>query len=479
VHVRLATLALAAALLAAVGSAASRAGQAETPNAACSACARTQAGAVTTQPTFVVTGRGWGHGVGMSQWGAYGYARHGVSYDRILAHYYKGTQLGRAGKAQVRVLLQRGRAKVVVSSTVPFRVLDAAGKVHALDPGDVRLGPALLVQEQGAKKAAPLPGPLTFLPGGAPLSVERPYRGSIQVIPNGKRLDVVNSVGLQAYLYGVVPDEVPDDWPVEALKAQAVAARTYALATRNSAGTFDAFADTRSQVYGGLSAESPATSAAVDATAGQVVTYKARLATTYFFSTSGGRTAAIEDAWPGSKPVPYLVSVADPYDTFSPHHSWGPIVFSAGPLRRKLHLPAGLIDLRTAVNPSSRVASLVVVTPLGELTFPGGDVRTLLDLRSTWFRVGVLSLARPVGTVTAGSSVRLTGIARGVSGATLEQQVGKVAWEPVAKLRVAKDGTFNAAVSPQATTSYRVSAAKVASDPLRVPVAPRVRKLPS
>jgi stage II sporulation protein D len=412
----------------------------------------------------------------MSQWGAYGYAKRGVAYGRILAHYYTGTTLSRAPANRVRVLIQQARQTAIVSSATPFRVRDGEGVVHALDPGDVRLGPALSLRLKGAKKAAPLPGPLTFMPGGSALTVERPYRGSIEVFANGKKLDVVNVVGLEAYLYGVVPQEVPDDWPVEALKAQAVAARTYALVTRSTGTEFDLYADTRSQVYGGRTAESPTTTAAVDATAGQVVTYKGRLATTYFFSSSGGRTAAIQDVWSNSKPVPYLVSVDDPYDLASPHHSWGPLVFAAGPLRRKLHMPAGLIDVRTLVNASRRVTSIAVVTPLGQVTVPGSDVRTFLDLRSTWFRVGVLSLARPGGAApAAGTPIRLTGLARGVAGATLQQQVGRTGWQTVAAVPVSQDGSFSVVVKPQATTVYRVGNATAASVPLRVPVAPRVR----
>ena len=149
---------------------------------------------------------------------------------------------------------------------------------------------------------------------------------------------VVNVVGLDAYLFGVVPSEVPSDWPVEALKAQAVAARSYALATRKPGGAFDAYADTRSQVYGGLDAEKPATTAAVQETSTQVVLYGGKAATTYFFSTSGGRTASIEDVWPGSVPVPYLVSVPDPYDKASPYHSWGPVPITAAKLKSALAL---------------------------------------------------------------------------------------------------------------------------------------------
>src|SRR5688572_11780790 len=81
------------------------------------------------EPVFVITGRGWGHGVGMSQWGAHGFARRGMSYERILTHYYRGTTLGRAPVTKVRVLLAAGKRKLTIASAAPFRVRETSGKV--------------------------------------------------------------------------------------------------------------------------------------------------------------------------------------------------------------------------------------------------------------------------------------------------------------------------------------------------------------
>ena len=107
-------------------------------------------------------------------------------------------------------------------------------------------------------------------------------------------LSVVNVVSLENYLRGVVAREMPSTWKPEALEAQAIAARTYAVATRKAAASpFDLYPDERSQVYGGISAEGSAASAAVDATAGQVVLYQGQPIVTYFSSSSGGRTAAV------------------------------------------------------------------------------------------------------------------------------------------------------------------------------------------
>ena len=105
---------------------------------------------------------------------------------------------------------------------------------------------------------------------------------------------------------------MPDDWHPEALRAQSVVARSYALATLKPGTLFDLYADTRSQVYGGIAAEAATTNRAIGSTAGRVLFWNGRVATTFYHSTSGGRTVSIAEAWPRATPVPYLVSVAGP-----------------------------------------------------------------------------------------------------------------------------------------------------------------------
>jgi stage II sporulation protein D len=428
--------------------------------------------------TFVVTGRGWGHGVGMSQWGALGFARRGFSYERIVGHYYPGTVLTRAPVSRVRVLLVEGRSQLTISSASSFRVRDGAGKTHVLRARDYKLGPGLKLELPDRERPQALPGPLIFLPGQVPLKLGRSYRGQIQVDVIGRKLRAINNVGLEAYLYGVVPDEVPHTWPPEALKAQAIAARSYALATRKS-GAFDLYDDTRSQVYGGVDAETFPTTAAVDATAARVLAYRGRIAVAYFFSTSGGRTAAIQDAWPRARPVPYLVSVPDPYDSASPHHRWGPLVFSASGVARKLKLPAQLLDLRTTVNASRRVTSVQAVALNRQLSVSGPDIRRALGLRSTWFRIGVLSLLRPAEPATYGVQLALTGFARGVGGVSLEQRPLGGTWERVRRVRPAPDGAFTVTAKPKATADFRLAASGIKAAPVRIPVAPLLRFYPA
>jgi stage II sporulation protein D len=459
VALRLFLASLAAVLVVASASAAPRE-RAQGP-ALCPRCA---------PPVFVITGRGWGHGVGLSQYGALGFARQGGGYEEILTHYYQGTELAEAPVKRMRVLLAAGAKMLDVGSESTFRVRDAVGDVHELPAGTQRFGPGLRLRVVGRAKLAKLQGPLVFLPGREPLRLKgRAYRGELRVLVDKARLRAINNLGLEAYLYGVVPSEMPHHWPLEALKAQAVAARSYALATRRS-GEFDVYSDVRSQVYRGIPEEETQTNEAIDATAGQVVTYGGQVAHTYFFSTSGGRTATVTDVWPSSKPTPYLVSVADPHDSISPYHRWKPAILTAKAARARLKVPGPLLDLRTTITGSGRVGTLAAVGPAGETPIKGGDVRRLLDLRSTWFRIGVLALARPEAPVAPGGQLTLTGIARGLAGVTLEQQAPGETWKPVAKVKSAPSGAFAVAVKPTATTLYRLAYGTTRSTAVRVVV---------
>src|SRR5689334_24194648 len=92
---------------------------------------------------FLFSGHGWGHGVGMAQYGAYGYAQHGFTYDQIVAHYFPGTQLGRAPVSRVRVLLSSGAKKLKITSAAGFTVRDASGQTHDVAAGSYTLTPAL------------------------------------------------------------------------------------------------------------------------------------------------------------------------------------------------------------------------------------------------------------------------------------------------------------------------------------------------
>jgi stage II sporulation protein D len=418
--------------------------------------------------TFVITGHGWGHGVGMAQWGAYGYAKHGVAYDKILAHYYPGTTLAPAPVTKINVLLVDGAMRVVVSSPAPFTVKDATGTAYQLAAGDYPLTATLSLKTEPGRPAQALPGPLTFVPGTSPLWLRNPYRGTFTVSANGKKLTVVNTVGIEAYTRGVVSSEMPHDWPLEAVKAQAVAARSYALAHLRG-GTFDVFNDTRDQVYGGIAAETPVGDQAVASTRRQVLLYGGKVASTFFFSSSGGRTANVTDVFVNAKPTPYLVSVRDPFDVYSPYHNWGPVAVPAANASKVLKI-AGVDALRP-MPATGRAKTVVVTGRLGEVTVSASDLRRALGLRSTWMSVGVLSLSRPVGEIAPGEAQTITGRATQVQSPALEQRPASGGeWQAGPAFSVEPDGSFSVSVAPTATTLYRLSAGTIKSAVLRVVV---------
>src|SRR5215208_1862920 len=356
--------------------------------------------AAPAQADVVVSGRGWGHGIGLSQYGAYGYALlEGRDHAWILGHYYPGTALARTGTGSMRVLLRRTRTPKLCGVS---RLRDASGRrirlserrVYRLSTlGATRLRVFDMTRKRTrARVTAPVSitgGASWCLRGTADNGVrDGAYRGSASVVRDGRALLVINRVGLESYLRGVVPSEMPAAWPPEALRAQAVIARSYALRGRRPSSPYDVFADVRSQVYGGLARETPSTSAAVSATRRKVVTYAGQVAQTFFFSTSGGRTAANEEIW-GGTPIAYLRSVDDPHDDLSPYHTWS-VTFTEAQLRSKLReLGSGSFQrMRIASRTASGRAATVEVT--GEdavVSVPAARIQALLGLRSTWFDV--------------------------------------------------------------------------------------------
>jgi stage II sporulation protein D len=444
------------------------------------ACASAEGAAVQTPETapgeavFLVSGRGWGHGVGMSQYGAYGMANEGASYAKILAYFYSGTQLGKTSTDEVRVLLAEGRRLVSISSTLPFTAVDASGQVTKLPAGPVVVKPNLVLPgADGAKPKRALP-PVVFRSGKAPLALDgRPYRGRLEVAVQGAYVRVVNSVQIESYLQGVVAGEMPHTWPLEALKAQAVAARSYALANLVKGKPFDLYPDQRSQVYLGIAGEKERASEAVRATARQVVLYGGRVASTLYFSSSGGKTASAADVF--GTPIPYLVSRPDPWDRLSPYHSWGPFVLGARTVQAKLELPARVIDATATPTPSGRVRTVTLQTVTGSTSIPAALVRTSLGLRSTWLSLAVLRLDRPRGAVEFRSPLTLTGVARGLPAPTLASSGDGSSWSTVGLLAREANGTVSVVVKPAKTTRYRIESKGGASPALLVRVAPRVR----
>ena len=422
--------------------------------------------------TLVFSGHGWGHGVGLSQYGAYGYAKHGYAYDQMIAHYYPGTDLESGASKTIRVLLASGASNLTISSAAPFSVEDASGSSYDLAALSLKLTSSLKVELADGGKVA-LSGPLKFKAGTSPLVYAgRKYAGYFRVLVSGDKLSLVNGVGLERYIYGVVPCESPHDWPAEALKAQAVVARSYALASIRAGTNFDVYQDTRSQVYLGISGEYPESTAAVKATAGEVVYYNGEVARTFFFSTSGGRTSSIKDAWPKAKPEPYLVSVNDPYDDASPYHNWGPVTFSSQQIAKRLHVSGPLSDLAAKRNGSMRVSKVTLTAADGTSSQTSGDaVKLALGLRSSWFTATVLALQYPRKAVAAGSKLRINGRARNAKSPALEMRTPSGAWQKVRGVKPNSSGLVKLTLRPEASAYYRLVADGATGAPVRIKVA--------
>ena len=318
--------------------------------------------------SFVFSGRGWGHGVGLSQYGARAQAIAGRTASQIIRSYYDGVSFATRVPENIRVLLESDN-DVVVTALEPFtaRVGSTTIATSSSEQPFLRALPSSDVTEDGARDVTRLyrggsrTGPWTlvttrtsqtirFVPGASRLRLvydggaQRTFRRYIEAYrTSSTRVHAVNQLWLEEYLYGVVPWEMPSSWHPEALKAQAIVARSYAVnqkIRRRAAGNwYDICATTSCQVYGGYSAEHSSSNAAVNATEGRVATHPDSGTTAngvilaVFSSSSGGATENNTDGFGSSTQYPYLRSVSDPWSLDSaannPYSSWETSVSSS------------------------------------------------------------------------------------------------------------------------------------------------------
>jgi SpoIID/LytB domain protein len=318
-------------------------------------------GPITLGANVTFYGRGYGHGVGLSQYGAEGRATDGQLAGEILAHYYQGATLGTMTNKQIRVLVLQDFAS---SATNPVQVYGRGGTwtidgISATFPADARLRftPATSGTTTSWKVTVTATDGSTLYNAASPASIRvrpgtnaslqlwsRPsaydrYRGVLRIIGKSDATataNVINELPIESYLLGVIPAEVPATWPVEAVKAQAIAARSYAAYHLHPAtGTYDVYDDTRSQMYLGKLVEKAGSTAAVTATASVVLrTTTGGIANALFHSTGGGATENNENVFvsaTGQKTAgvySYLRGSLDrradgsPFDADSPYATW-------------------------------------------------------------------------------------------------------------------------------------------------------------
>jgi stage II sporulation protein D len=344
----------------------------------------TGAASARAQVSWVVKGHGFGHGVGLSAYGAYGYALHGKGYKFILAHYYPGTTLGQlSGPNIVRVLLGTS------SGDVNFTEATSACRTK-LEPTRTyeahRVGNTVVLRSSGGKPLARCGATLRAAGAGVIdiVGMGR-YRGALETVVNESgELNVVNALSVDNYVKGVIPNESPPSWPMAELKAQAIISRSFALTGGREGDGFDLYSDTRSQVYKGLESEYTTSNEAAEQTAGEVVMYEGKVAETLFSACSGGKTESIQNVF--GTAIPYLVGVPDPYDSLCPLHEWT-LKFSGPEISEKL---AGLLDGKlkkvviTKTGYSPRIIEAKLFGTGGVTTVTGEQLEVALGGYSTW-----------------------------------------------------------------------------------------------
>jgi stage II sporulation protein D len=327
----------------------------------------------------------------------------------------------------LRVLLQEGPQIELAAGEQPLQLRDGAGQpVGVLSPGQL-----LIVQSDPQQISAlrllvdgvalqPVAGALwlePMAPGSLVVLQQRRYRGRLQLRRQGPGLQAINHVSLETYLPSVVGSEMPASWPQPALRAQAVAARTYALRQRRPAEPFDLRATVSSQVYRGVDSETDTTREAVTATRAQVLTYGGSLIEAVFHSSSGGTTEASGELW--AQQLPYLVPVQD-FDDHSPVRRWSER-FGPDQLSQSFAETGGLFKLQVLSRTATgRLRQVRIEGPGGSLVLSGAQLRQRLGLRSTLVEMELVKADDPAVPVAQPSTLPplppLQGLEQGLEG---------------------------------------------------------------
>ena len=358
--------------------------------------------------SFTVRGSGFGHGHGMSQYGAYGAAKKGLGWKEILAFYYPGTTLTTMPtRSTIKVWLTADTdGDLRVEPAAGLSVTDGDGHRFVLPTGADHTGWRITRSGSGyrlshrtaagtyATTSAPglTDSTWSFTATGQVLTLvlpsgsTRPYRGSLALVRRGTGARTVNTVRLEDYVRAVVPSEMPTSWLPDAVRVQAVAARSYAVRLRDTTSYdgYDICDTTACQVYGGQAREDARGDAAVAATAGTVVSHRGAVALTQFASSNGGALAA--------STLPYLVAKPDPYDGVVSSQAWTRTV-SAAAIAAAWPSVGAVRTLRVTARDGSgpwggRVRTLVITGSRGTVTGAGSTFQSRVGTRSSLYTVG-------------------------------------------------------------------------------------------
>ena len=358
-----------------------------------------------------IVGAGWGHGKGMSQYGAYGAATKGLKYAEIIDFYYPGTKLDELPSGNtIRVWITADNDKsLAVRPVAGLKVVDSAGHSVTLPTGTKynkwrisRSGTKRVLAYRDTKgkyttyKNTLEQGRVWYIQNSKSGTVKlampngdtKTYRGKMALRFSGSSARTVNYVSMETYLRGVVPAEMPASWSAEAVKAQAVAARTYAAKLRSgvkSGSIYDLCDTTSCQVYRGIAVEQSGSDKAISDTANKVVEYKGKLALTMFSSSNGGWSAS------AGADYPYLKAKKDPYDGVKRDQSWS-LTLSSSKIQKAYSRVGTLKSVQITARDGDgtyggRVDKVKITGSKGSVTVTGGSFKSKFGLKERLFKV--------------------------------------------------------------------------------------------
>lgn len=341
-------------------------------------------------------GKGNGHGVGMSQWGAKGMADKKFTYDKILSYYYTGVKLETKStdNQKIRVLIGKSVAKPSVSATTDFTIKEDNGKaIVSLKKGQI----ANISYAKGYysiysnihKKTFKTKNSIIVVPSknGAVRYKNLTYDGELFLYQNKDKIDVVNRVLLEEYVAGVLPYEMYASWPNEALKAQSVAARTYSILRVGTKGFWDVDDTIAYQVYKGKHSDEKRMKELTNATKGKVLTHNSKYIDALFYSSSGGHTVSSQYVWNSS--FPYLKGKTDPYDTSEYTKKGWTYTISKKDLGAKYGI-GNVKSVQVVKTVENRPVTLKINGTNKSVTVPAHSLRTKLgglNVKSTYFTI--------------------------------------------------------------------------------------------
>ncbi len=401
--------------------------------------ARADSAVAPASGAVTISGAGWGHGKGMSQWGAYGAASKGLDYKEIVSFYYPGTKLASLDDGnRVRVWITSDNDNALHFRPVKGLVIKAGGQTLTLPYGSTYTKWRISKKSSGrvlyyrnasgayvkyATKLDPkriwfVSNPKTGTVRLALPGATRTYRGRLAARISGSTMKTVNYVSMESYLRSVVPSEMPGSWAIEALKAQSVAARTYAAKLRSTAGSIYDLCDTSAcQVYKGISTEYSNSDKAVSGTENKVVEYKGALALTMFSASNGGWSAS------GGSDYPYLKAQKDPYDGVKRDQSWS-VTLSSSKIQKAYSSIGTLKTVQVTSRDGDgtyggRVEKIKVTGSKGSVSVTGGSFKSTFGLKERLFTVlGGGSSATATSTSTATATATSTATASPTATAT-------------------------------------------------------------